>query len=134
MVVKSTNQFLRDVMSTEKLTAPSFFFASFVCSWSFLLKGVLMKFVAFFAVAALSLSVQAQHHGGHHVGGHHGGGHHGGGHHGGWHGGHHRHDTTVVTCSPEVVSNNLEKADAALSQLAAAELKSNATFTAKVAE
>lgn len=43
-------------------------------------------------------------------------------------------DTTVVTCAPAVVANNLQTADSVLAGLANAELKSNATFTAKVSE
>jgi hypothetical protein len=82
------------------------------------------------------------HTGGGHTGGH-GGGHTGGGHtgghtggHGGGHTGHHTGyggGYSTVTCAPEVLSNNLQATDQALSQLAANELKANSAFTATVA-
>jgi hypothetical protein len=40
--------------------------------------------------------------------------------------------TETITCAPKVVANNLQTADAVLGSLATGELKSNATFTAKV--
>jgi hypothetical protein len=46
----------------------------------------------------------------------------------------HRDNVAVVTCAPEVVASNLQKADQVLGSLAAGELKSNATFTTRVAE
>ncbi len=46
----------------------------------------------------------------------------------------HRDNVAVITCAPEVVASNLQKADQVLGQLSANELKSNETFTTRVAE
>lgn len=93
------------------------------------MKSLLTVFTIAFAVVMISETAFAQHRrGGHGRGGHgRGGGHH--------HGGHHRHrNGTYVTCAPEVVANNLQKADSVLADLAKNELKSNATFVGKISE
>lgn len=45
-----------------------------------------------------------------------------------------RNNVSVITCAPEVVASNLQKADQVLGALATGDLKSNTTFTTRIAE